>query len=114
MSSLPPGPRSVMLQTAGFARDPFGALQKYVRRYGDPFTLRLLTGPIVLTGDPESIQALLTAPAQTFTSNSISFLKPLVGEHSVLLLGGAAHRRARALLMPPFHGPRMKMYGRLI
>jgi cytochrome P450 len=114
MASLPPGPRSVMLQTVGFARDPFGALQKYVRRYGDPFTLRLLTGPIVLTGDPEGIQALLTAPAQTFTSNSISFLKPLVGEHSVLLLGGAAHRRARALLMPPFHGARMKMYGRLI
>ena len=47
MSSLPPGPRSVTLQTIGFARDPFGTLRKYARRYGDPFTLKLLTGPIV-------------------------------------------------------------------
>ena len=114
MSSLPPGPRSVTLQTIGFARDPFGALRKYARRYGDPFTLKLLTGPIVLTATPEGIQELLTAPPQTFESNGAPFLAPLVGERSVLLLDGAAHKRERALLMPPFHGSRLKMFGQVI
>lgn len=114
MSSLPPGPRSATLQTVAFARDPFGTLEKYARRYGDPFTLKLFTGPIVLTGTPEGIQEIFTAPPQTLTSNSIPFLAPLVGERSVLMLDGAPHRRERTLLMPPFHGARMKAYGRLI
>jgi cytochrome P450 len=89
MSSLPPGPRSATLQTVAFARDPFGTLQNHARRYGDPFTLRLFTGPIVLTGSPEGIQEIFTAPPQTFTSNNSPFLAPLAGERSVLMLDGA-------------------------
>jgi len=114
MSSPPPGPRSATLQTMAFARDPFGTLQKYAGRYGDPFTLKLFTGPIVLTGTPEGIQEIFTAPPQIFASNSIPFLAPLTGERSVLMLDGAPHRRERTLLMPPFHGARMKAYGALI
>ena len=59
MSSLPPGPRSATLQTVAFARDPFGTLQYHALRYGDPFTLRLFTGPIVLTGSPGDAARLL-------------------------------------------------------
>jgi cytochrome P450 len=114
MSSLPPGPRSATLQTLAFARDPCGTLQRYADRYGDPFTLTLFSGPIVLTGSPEGIQEILTAPPQSFTSNNRRFLAPLVGERSVLMLDGAPHRRERGLLMPPFHGAHLKAYGSLI
>jgi cytochrome P450 family 110 len=114
MPSLPPGPRSATLQTFAFARDPFGTLQRFADRYGDPFTLNLFSGPIVLTGTPEGIQEILTAPPQTFTSNNRRFLAPLVGERSVLMLEGAPHRRERGLLMPPFHGARLQAYGALI
>jgi cytochrome P450 family 110 len=114
MSRLPPGPRSALLQTFAVARDPFGTFQKYARRYGDPFTLTLCTGRIVLTGTPEGVREILTAPPQTFASNSKPFLAPLFGERSVLLLDGVAHTRERAVLMPPFHGTRLKAYGRLI
>jgi cytochrome P450 len=103
-----------MLQTIEYVRDPFGTLQKYARRYGDPFTLNLLTGPIVLTGTQEGAREIFTAPPNTFESNATAFLAPLVGEHSLLLLDGAAHKRERAILMPPLHGARMKAYGRLI
>jgi cytochrome P450 len=96
------------------ARDPFGTFQRYARRYGDPFTLTLCTGPIVLTGTPEGIREILTAPPQTFASNNAPFLAPLFGERSVLLLDGAAHSRERAILMPPFHGQHLQAYGRLI
>jgi hypothetical protein len=54
----PPGPRFTVLQTLEYARDPFGTLQKYTGRYGGPFTLRLLTGPIVFTGIPEGIREI--------------------------------------------------------
>jgi cytochrome P450 family 110 len=114
MSSLPPGPRWTVWQTIAFARDPFGTVLRYARRYGDPFTLKLPPGPLVLTGTPEGIQEIFSAPPQTFASYSTPFLAPLVGEHSVLLLDGAAHKRGRSVLMPPFHGARLQTYGRLI
>jgi cytochrome P450 len=114
MSNLPLRPRSVTLQTLAFARDPVGTLHTYARRYGDPFTLKLLTSPIVLTGRPEGIQESFTAPPQSFTSNSVPFLAPLTGARSVLMLDGTPHRREGALLMPPFHGARMQAYGALI
>jgi cytochrome P450 family 110 len=114
MSSLPPGPRWTMWQTIAFARDPFGTVLRYARRYGDPFTLKLPPGPLVLTGSPEAIQEIFTAPPQMFASYSAPFLAPLVGEHSVLLSDGAAHRRGRSVIMPPFHGTHLQSYGRVI
>jgi cytochrome P450 family 110 len=114
MPTFPPGPRSATLQTLAFARDPVGTLHTYARCYGDPFTLKLFTGPIVLTGRPEGIQEIFTASPQIYASNSITFLAPLTGERSILMLDGAPHRRERALLMPPLHGARMKVYGALI
>ena len=63
MASLPPGPRWTVWQTIVFARDPFGTVLRYARRYGDPFTLKLPPGPLVLTGTPEGIQADLHRPA---------------------------------------------------
>jgi cytochrome P450 len=114
MSSFPPGPRSATLPILAFARDPFGTLQRYAERYGDPFTLKLFSGPLVLTGTPEGIQEIFTAPPQTFTSSNRTFLGPLAGECSVVMLDGAPHRRERGVLMPPLHGARLQAYGSLI
>ena len=41
-------------------------------------------------------------------------LEPVVGANSVLLLDEKPHLRQRKLLLPPFHGERMKVYGTLI
>ncbi len=38
-------------------------------------------------------------------------LKPLLGENSLILLDGDRHKRDRKLLMPPFHGAKVKAYG---
>jgi cytochrome P450 len=35
----------------------------------------------------------------------------LLGDNSLLLIDGERHRRHRKLLMPPFHGDRMRAYG---
>ena len=68
----------------------------------------------MLTGTPEGIQQIFGAPPQMVASYSARFLGPLVGEHSLLLLDGAAHRRERSMITPPFHGARLQTYGRLI
>src|SRR5207248_10568350 len=41
-------------------------------------------------------------------------LGPVVGERSVLLLDGAEHLRQRKLMLPPFHGERMRAYGEVM
>ena len=38
-------------------------------------------------------------------------LKPILGARSVLLLDGPEHLRQRRLMLPPFHGERMRAYG---
>ena len=37
-----------------------------------------------------------------------------MGPNSTLLLDGAEHMRHRKLLLPPFHGERMREYGELM
>ncbi len=37
-----------------------------------------------------------------------------IGDYSILILEGDRHRRERKLLMPPFHGDRMRAYGQTI
>ena len=56
----------------------------------------------VFTGDAERLQA--------GQANSKVF-RLIVGPNSVLVLDGARHKRERKLLMPPFHGERMRLYG---
>jgi cytochrome P450 family 110 len=114
-STLPPGPRSRTRQTIAWIRDPVDLLQRCAQQYGDPFTLNLWAfGPTVCTSRPEGIRAIFTAPPDIFASNIGLGAGPLLGEQSVFLMDGARHKQERALLMPPFHGARMKAYGRLM
>lgn len=48
------------------------------------------------------------------TNRANNILLPLLGEHSLILLGGECHQRQRRLLMPPFHGDCLRTYGQLI
>ena len=112
--SLPPGPRGRVLTTLRLARDPIAHLPAWQARYGDPFTLGLVTGPVVVSGDPALHRALFTADPDRFGVYSAGSLRPILGEHSLLVLEGVRHRRERRLLAPPFHGARMRAYGEAI
>lgn len=108
MLRYPPGPNTI-IGTLSFLRDPFGSLQKFAKQYGDPFTLRLPTlDPWVITGNPQGIQEIFTAPPHIFTS-SVSHAKPLMGEHSIHMLEHEEHKQERALMMPAFHGDPLKL-----
>ncbi|HVR01358.1 MAG TPA: cytochrome P450 [Polyangia bacterium] len=115
MTDLPAGPRGGVFAALGVLRDPYGALARYAKAHGNPFTLSLPPqGTIVVTADPAAIRSVFAADPETFGSSATKAMGPILGPGSVLILEGAAHRRARKLLNPPFHGDRMRAHGRLI
>ncbi|WP_413163575.1 cytochrome P450 [Capilliphycus salinus ALCB114379] len=73
-------------------------------------------GGLIFVNSPEGIQELLTHDTKEFSApGSVNgILRPLLGDQSVILLDGDRHKRQRKLLMPPFHGERMRNYGELI
>lgn len=103
-----------MLQTARLVKDPYSFHRACRARYGDPYTVPSLNGKVVCTGDPEGIREIFSADPETFAPWAADTLRPMLGDGSILVLGGERHKRERKLLMPPFHGERMRAYGTLM
>lgn len=115
MSRPPPGSLAFSpLRSFRFIRDPDGFFRQGLARHGDPFRARLPTGNVVITASPEGAREVFTADPDTFEPQSHLLLEPVVGPASLLLLAGERHKRERRLLMPPFHGERMRAYGALM
>ncbi|MGB3534048.1 MAG: cytochrome P450 [Microcoleaceae cyanobacterium] len=108
----PKTPRA--LRMIKFITRPLDYLEDYQKRYGDIFQVGE-TPALVYVGHPEGIQQLFNAPPEQFyTGGGGGILLKLLGENSVLLLDGDRHQRQRKLLMPPFHGDRLRTYSQLI
>jgi cytochrome P450 len=115
--SMPPGPRLPRwLQTLAFIITPVRFIEACRRRYGDLVTLRTLMDPgFVMVFDPELVKQVFRGPPDRLRAGEANaVLGPVVGERSVLLLDGAEHMRQRKLLLPPFHGERMRAYERVM
>jgi cytochrome P450 len=117
-SSSPPGSRMpALLQGLRYVRDPLGFLIRLQRRYGDVFTLSFpYFGRLVYVSDPALVKQLFTGSPQQFHAGeaNATVLEPALGPNSVLTLDEAPHMRQRKLLLPPFHGDRIRGYGELI
>lgn len=83
----------------------------WAETYGDPFFLNALNGPVVLTGRPELIRQIFSHDPMEYDAFAADALRPILGSGSLLLLSGEKHRRERKLVMPMFHGERMRAYG---
>jgi cytochrome P450 len=83
-------------------------------RFGQTFTIRPGTmPPIVLTSDRDVIRQMLTGdPLVRHHGNDA--VRPLLGDASVMLLEPAQHLARRKLLLPPFHGERVRAYAGLM
>jgi cytochrome P450 len=104
------------VQTAQWVGRPIELMERSARRYGEIFTLRMLgIGEAVFVSNPEAIKQIFTSsPEMMRAGESNSFLAPVVGNQSILVLDGPRHMRQRKLMLPPFHGQRMASYGELI
>ncbi len=115
--SFPDGPKSPPLWRAlRWIFSPLSVLDQYARTYGDTFGFKSqFSGSVVYISDPESLQALFNADAQSLNSARMNnLMQPLLGDYSVVLLDGEPHAQQRKLLMPHFHGEHMRSYGHLI
>jgi cytochrome P450 len=91
-------------------------MERCQERYGDVFTLRMPgSEPMVFLADPDLVKAVWTRDkVNGLPSGRRITLQPVLGPRSVLLQEGAEHLRRRRLMLPPFHGERMRRYGELM
>ena len=108
---IPKGPRFGLGTTLSYIRNPYGFFERSVRRYGQPFGCHTMGGPLVLSGRPEDVRDIFRADPMIFEPWNTDVLKPVLGSNSVILTSGTKHREYRKLLVPPFHGQRMRSYA---
>jgi cytochrome P450 len=117
-TSLPPGPRwPALAQTLAWAVSLPWVLDRCAERYGEMFTMRFFPSGrrIVVVRGAELVKQVFTAPPEVAPSAAgVSPIAPVMGPSSVLTLTGPEHLRQRRLLLPPFHGERMKEYEQTI
>jgi cytochrome P450 len=118
--SLPDGPKSPEIwQKLRWIGTPFALMRECRQRYGETFVIAIGQSipEVIFVSSPEALELILAnddddmfdAPGELNAA-----VLPLLGAESVIGLSGERHRRARQLLMPAFHGERMRSYGQLI
>jgi cytochrome P450 family 135 len=112
-AAMPPGPPLPrVLQTIGFIFFPVPYIEMCRRRYGDIVTMgTMFDRRFVMVFSPSDVKQLFRgSPEQLRAGEANAPLGPVVGERSVLLLDGTEHIRHRRLMLPSFHGERMRAY----
>jgi cytochrome P450 len=112
---IPPGPRLPRLvQGAVILASRRQALLALRRRYGRSFTVDTpMFGHSVVISEPELVKQLFMT--NTDIAGKVEpNLGSVLGSASLFNLDGEDHRRQRKLLIPPFHGKRMKSYEAVI
>ncbi len=122
MSELkfPDGPKTLpLIQRVQWLIKPLQFLENSAQRYGDIFSAPV--GPrskqIVFISNPKAIQEILTSDPKDLDAGQPpnSQAKPgFFGRYSIAGLSGEPHKRQRKLLMPSFHGERMRAYEEII
>jgi cytochrome P450 len=105
-----------VLQTLRWLVRPIAFLEACRRGFGDAFSVRFLgfETPMVMLSDPEAIRLLYKTPEHTLPPGRTFALRPIMGPRSVLLLEGREHLARRRLMLPPFHGERMRAYESIV
>ena len=112
---LPPGPRWPMpVQGLAYVTSRRRMMQGLSKRYGSAFTVRLpFFGPTVIISDPALVKQLFQTRTDV-VRNVEPNLDLVLGPGSTFGLQDDEHRRRLKLLVPPFHGKRMRAYEDLV
>ncbi len=113
---IPQIPLPRVVQTGRFMVRPVAFFEHWRRKLGETFAARLLgPGDVVFLSDPDSLKALFSADrVNTIAPGRNIVLRPLLGPQSLLLQVDDEHLRRRRLMLPPFHGERMRAYEQTI
>jgi cytochrome P450 len=111
---LPDGPRwPRAVQGLLWLKQPARFLDYCSRAYGDVFTTRLPLGiDLVHASSPDLVKAVFGDRNDVLRAGeaNATVLEPIVGPNSVLVLDGPEHMRQRKLILPAFHGDRMRAW----
>jgi cytochrome P450 len=115
--SLPPelsqGP---LAQTLAWTFRPLAFMARGRAQIGNAFSVSFVgfERPMVLVSDPAAVKALYTERRNGLPPGRSFQLEPVLGARSVLLLTGDEHIARRRLMLPPFHGERMRSYEGIV
>jgi cytochrome P450 family 135 len=100
------------MQTLRWSFRPLAFMRENRELYGDSFSVRFLgfERPMVMISDPAAVKALYTERDIGLPPGRNIILEPILGPKSLLLLEGSEHLERRRLMLPPFHGERMRAY----
>ena len=92
--------------------DPDGCLERDAARFGDAYVINsTLFGREAIFNHPEALKEIFTGDPERYVAGEAnSLLGPILGDRSVLLLDGAEHLHVRRMMLPAFHGERMRCY----
>lgn len=113
--SMPRGPSwPATLQALAYLTARQRTMLFLQKRYGSVFSVRLpVIGPGMVIGDPALIKQLFQTSTEIVRGVEPN-LSLVLGKGSMFGLQGEDHHRRRKLLVPPFHGKRMRAYEELI
>lgn len=115
--TLPPGPSiPPAVQTLRWLFRPIEFMDSCRQRYGDAFSVKFIgfETPMVMISDPVAIEALYKGRENGLPPGRTQALEPVMGARSVLLLEGSEHLARRRVMLPPFHGERMRAYESVV
>ena len=110
-ATLPPGPGPIPFNLVGWMLRPIPFMERCRRRYGERFTVDMgpPEGKWIFLTRPDEIREMFSAPADVLhPGEGARVLEYVVGPRSVLLLDGDEHLAQRKLMLPAFHGERMR------
>lgn len=117
-ADVPDGPKYPgLLQSIALMRFRHTWIPHLHRKYGDVFSIRILPEGrwLVVFNRPEHVREIFAGDPEVFhAGKGNAILGPVMGEHSLLLVDSAQHRRARKLLMPAFNGHALRSYESMI
>ena len=115
--TLPPEPNSPpIVQMLKWVFRPIPFMQECREKFGDSFSVKFVgfERPMVLISDPAAIKALYMERENGLPPGRNMVLQPVLGSGSLLLLEGGDHLAHRKLMLPPFHGERMRSYEPIV
>ncbi|MEP7119301.1 MAG: cytochrome P450 [Byssovorax sp.] len=92
--------------------DPDGSLERDAAHFGDAYLIKsTLFGMEAVFNHPSALKEIFTGDPERFVAGEAnSLFGPILGDRSVLLLDGAEHLHVRRMMLPAFHGERMRCY----
>jgi len=111
---LPPGPKTPRLFNGiAFLAARNAMIRRLQRRYGDAFTLDMPGfGRMVLVARPDLVKQVYTAKPDVLHGGK-NPLGEILGPGSLFSMDEERHLRERRMLLPPFHGDRMRSYEQI-